>query len=392
MALATHVAEDEDIVLDCIDHWMKQHAGDEHPVVYCDDRSGYSPASTAQTPRRRIELLVRSDDPAVAARCSASLWEATLGNDGNPIFIGFKYTNQMMAGELLMEVKHLNFFLDGRLLRLIDSAIPTARNKVIITTRRSQEEWAEVVKQHNEEAFSHDWGRIFRMVDARGGSWVESADDREGLRIDRSDWPATRVMAICSHNLPNLETEVLQHWLQPAFGSVLNPHAEESRMFALSKRINKGSWNKRNFWLDFQTEGAAKEATSLHEEFFQPDWSQGGFTWKLKSIHFTAKSVEEAEAASSSLGIDQDYGCTDFQSVFCSALPVAAARAASYFELCANMQASDVDYPPVSKLDVVQGQELSPAPKQHKRGYALLASPSQLSMGSPPTGDPGSTY
>ena len=198
------------------------------------------------------------------------------------------------------------------------------------------------------------------------------------------------MLAICSHPIPVLADEVLNEWLGPAFSSILNPESKEAMAFKLSRRQNReGKAHKTNLWVTFQTKEAALHAVRHHEEFYQPDVN-GSLTWKLTSKHLTQPTVQP-EACVKTAG--DNHG-------MCGIIPAFAIRASQYFSYCSNMTAEDIEYPPVSMLDrtggstpgaedtpVLSDQDMPGTPQKRttkRSSIALIASPSQMSMGSPP--------
>ncbi|CAE8608695.1 unnamed protein product [Polarella glacialis] len=181
-------------------------------------------ASTRAQPRCCLDLLVRSADGNVVARCPSDLWE-TFTSDH--VLMGARSMERMLHQEVVLDTRGVESMHNLDLYYMTDWVLPVLKTRVIISTRRSADEWRNALVSHNSELDNSGLPRVYRLLNADGSEFCSTKKGRKGdaddskaegarNRVSIDNEPKNRLKATPpSLKLPLLQDEELTEWFQP---------------------------------------------------------------------------------------------------------------------------------------------------------------------------------
>ncbi|CAE8725617.1 unnamed protein product [Polarella glacialis] len=235
---------------------------------------------------------------------------------------GIKAMERMLHGELLLDVRGVEALNNLDLYYLTDWTLAVSRTRVVVSTRKSPEEWTNAMHNHNVQASASGLPRVYRLVRADGSEWASAAkhqrrdDTRNQEPALAAGWPRERLLATPSMRLPMFEDQALSEWLCPGFLSVFNPLMPGDvvltvEQISITKRVNKsGRWGRKDINIDMPSANAASLVASSLTTFYQHDLSLGAIQWQIHSPHFAADPLEVARNGIANLALADGTAAT----------------------------------------------------------------------------------
>ena len=334
----------------------------EWPVELLTKEARRSWATSKEAGRKCLDLIVHSSDGAVVAKCCTAIWESFTIK--NTIYMGPLFMERMARGEKLLELKDIRALGNEELYNMTDWMLPVARNKVLVYTQCTAEEWNKQFPAHNAAAKKTGLPKAYRMLNPDGSVWAtsqqqsrqdEAEEEREnaGVQSDQK-WSVNQICLTSSQRLPPFGDEHLLEWLRPCFESVLGSPiaADSSVQWEMRKRTNRhGRWGRRDIFIQFASEEMARKAVTEVSSIYQHDLSLGAVQWKLHSPHIKTNPEDTVRLSMARLALEDGETTTKLaQELESDAHGQFMQRSSNYIKLLVERDCGDLSSPPVSQL------------------------------------------
>ena len=125
-------------------------------------------AYTTMNPRWVCEVWYKSDDENSFAKYALGLWNHLTAADR--VLMGILTMERIRCGEVLLDCRGVAALQNTKIHYACDFCLPVGPTKVVLLTRTTQEEWVQILTQHNATQYSAP--RVYSIVDSHGNEWA----------------------------------------------------------------------------------------------------------------------------------------------------------------------------------------------------------------------------